>query len=569
MDTDSHAKGITSFRFEAADNPVLLSDAEGTISGSDIVIVLPYGTMVTSLKASFTASGETVTHGGFTHISGASANDFTEPVTYTATAIDGTTQDYTVTINFQVSVTISRSIGNMTVTNNGESFSMTGNGTVLFTSHFGHGDPYNIQIESQPADQTCTVANGSGTVSDTGIRPASIACSTISIKTEYTGADLTSSAVDPSYDDTGLTPVSMTLGAESNVLITLSSNIGHTNGCLTRTAFLRLLVNGSPVARARESHCWGNVVSANLITIQKLSAGTHTISTDFSIDDSTSSTQARIYGVDASIITATVLETLPGYLGSSSASLSSGVATSGVTSFTEFGMAPLSNTMSSAGTLLLGLSMAESSIDTTGSSIMGGIELNGTMEAEGRATGDANNWLPLSFFTATPVLAGTHDIRAKWMSSNGGATITLADTYPTHLTAVALDNTVYSQTRYYTGGDISTTNTTYQDLPDLASINITLETESRVFISFLAGNTWGTTGAGGQGMFGVDIDGSTIAESRTVSPNSARRRPVMINTIETLSAGSHTVKILWKSVSVGVNVGTGTKSTQLSVTVID
>ncbi|MBC7126155.1 MAG: hypothetical protein H5T24_11030, partial [Bacteroidales bacterium] len=65
-----------------------------------ITATVPYTTDITNLVATFTLSdGATAKVGGVDQVSGTTANDFTNPVTYTVTAQDGsTTQDWVVTI---------------------------------------------------------------------------------------------------------------------------------------------------------------------------------------------------------------------------------------------------------------------------------------------------------------------------------------------------------------------------------------------------------------------------------------------------------------------------------------
>jgi formylglycine-generating enzyme required for sulfatase activity len=76
----------------------LNSTVTGTISGTDISVTVPYGTDVTSLVATFTTTGTSVTVGGTEQESGTTANDFTDPVTYTVTAEDSSTRDYVVAV---------------------------------------------------------------------------------------------------------------------------------------------------------------------------------------------------------------------------------------------------------------------------------------------------------------------------------------------------------------------------------------------------------------------------------------------------------------------------------------
>ncbi len=83
-DTRSSAKAITGFT---------LGGTNGTINETDhtIAVTLPYGTDVTSLTPTITASANAA-------VSPATAQNFTSPVTYTVTAENESTQDYTVTV---------------------------------------------------------------------------------------------------------------------------------------------------------------------------------------------------------------------------------------------------------------------------------------------------------------------------------------------------------------------------------------------------------------------------------------------------------------------------------------
>ncbi len=92
------AKAITAFSFDASDNAALSSNAAVTIDGTDINAEVPTGTDVSALIATFTTTGESVAIGDTIQVSGATANNFTSPVTYTVTADDGTTEDYTATV---------------------------------------------------------------------------------------------------------------------------------------------------------------------------------------------------------------------------------------------------------------------------------------------------------------------------------------------------------------------------------------------------------------------------------------------------------------------------------------
>ena len=64
----------------------------GTVGPNTVALTVPYGTDVTSLTPTIVITGASVSPA-----SGV-AKDFTNPVTYTVTAADGTTKDYTVTV---------------------------------------------------------------------------------------------------------------------------------------------------------------------------------------------------------------------------------------------------------------------------------------------------------------------------------------------------------------------------------------------------------------------------------------------------------------------------------------
>ncbi len=87
---------ITAFGFT---DPV----ADGVVNEETktIAITVPFGTEVTALTPTITYTGTSVAPASGT------AQDFTEPVTYTVTAQDGSTQSYTVTVNVMASTQMS------------------------------------------------------------------------------------------------------------------------------------------------------------------------------------------------------------------------------------------------------------------------------------------------------------------------------------------------------------------------------------------------------------------------------------------------------------------------------
>ena len=88
------AKAITAFSFTSPAATGVINESTHTIA-----VTVPYGTNVTALVASFTTSGVSVKVGTTTQVSGTTPNNFTNPVTYTVTAADATTQAYVVTVS--------------------------------------------------------------------------------------------------------------------------------------------------------------------------------------------------------------------------------------------------------------------------------------------------------------------------------------------------------------------------------------------------------------------------------------------------------------------------------------
>jgi outer membrane protein assembly factor BamB len=91
---ESGHKTFTSFGFDSP--PVC-----GTIdqSARSITLSVPNWTDLSALVASFETTGGTVNVGSKPQVSGITANDFSKPVTYTVTAVNGTIKQYQVSVN--------------------------------------------------------------------------------------------------------------------------------------------------------------------------------------------------------------------------------------------------------------------------------------------------------------------------------------------------------------------------------------------------------------------------------------------------------------------------------------
>jgi len=89
----SSKKEILSFVFEEHKNPILEHNVIGSISGTDIVAEVPFGTATNNLIPSIEISAN-ATIGPASGVS----TDFTSPITYTVTAEDGSTKTFSVSV---------------------------------------------------------------------------------------------------------------------------------------------------------------------------------------------------------------------------------------------------------------------------------------------------------------------------------------------------------------------------------------------------------------------------------------------------------------------------------------
>ncbi|WP_337104104.1 S-layer homology domain-containing protein [Paenibacillus sp. YIM B09110] len=87
------AKELTSFKITNPERNGVVNQVNHTI-----MITVPYGTNVTQIAPTFTSTGSTVKVGIENQVSGVTTQNFTNPVTYSVYAADGTIQDYVVTV---------------------------------------------------------------------------------------------------------------------------------------------------------------------------------------------------------------------------------------------------------------------------------------------------------------------------------------------------------------------------------------------------------------------------------------------------------------------------------------
>ena len=95
-------------------------------------------------------------------------------------------------LTFTVGGSISGLTGTLLLQDNrGDERSLTTNGDFILARPFNDGSAYSVAIKTQPADQTCAVANPSGTVSGRNVTTVNITCTTNSQSTFSIGGHLT------------------------------------------------------------------------------------------------------------------------------------------------------------------------------------------------------------------------------------------------------------------------------------------------------------------------------------------------------------------------------------------
>ena len=165
----SDAKDITSFVFTAALNGALSSDVTGTVGATAVALTVPFGTDVTALVPTIAITGVAVDPGNEL------AQDFTNAVTYTVTADDGTTKDYTVTVTVAASDTKDITSFDFLAAENGEISSdvtgTVGDTTVTLTVPFG---------------TDVTALNPTIVITGASVSPASLADQDFTIPVVYT-----------------------------------------------------------------------------------------------------------------------------------------------------------------------------------------------------------------------------------------------------------------------------------------------------------------------------------------------------------------------------------------------
>jgi len=92
---------------------------------------------------------------------------------------------------YTVGGTISGLTGSVVLQNNGgDSLTSNSNGTFTFPTPVATGGTYNVTVQTQPAGQTCTVTNGSGTIGGSNVTNVGVTCAANATTISITGSPM-------------------------------------------------------------------------------------------------------------------------------------------------------------------------------------------------------------------------------------------------------------------------------------------------------------------------------------------------------------------------------------------
>lgn len=86
---------------------------------------------------------------------------------------------------YAVGGTLSGLSGSVTLRNGSETLTRSANGAFTFSGELEEGDSYSVSVATQPSGQTCSVANGSGTVGKADVSNVSVTCTSTGGPTTY------------------------------------------------------------------------------------------------------------------------------------------------------------------------------------------------------------------------------------------------------------------------------------------------------------------------------------------------------------------------------------------------
>lgn len=167
---------------------------------------------------------------------------------------------------YKVGGTVSGLVGTLELLNNGvDLLAITNNGSFAFPTSVAFGSPYAATIKTQPLNQTCTVANGTGTMGGAAVTNVTLACatSTFSAGNTYNGT--------PGTGDVFTGPIANLNGS------TFNGNAADTDAMTFTTAGTVTLNNGSTGGTLSNIKVLNLANGANTIAFANATSGITTV----------------------------------------------------------------------------------------------------------------------------------------------------------------------------------------------------------------------------------------------------------------------------------------------------
>ena len=191
------------FRFVAAGDTINIHEPNVVVTGDSVPpTTYSVGGTVSGLTGSVTLQNNgsddiiKTTNDGFTFTAQAEGTDYavtvaSQPSGQTCSVGNGSGTNITANISnvtvtcvtdvvptYAVGGTVSGLIGSVTLNEDtsGEDLALSTNGSFTFATEQVDGTPYAVNVLAQPAGQTCSVTNGSGTIATADVTDVSVAC---------------------------------------------------------------------------------------------------------------------------------------------------------------------------------------------------------------------------------------------------------------------------------------------------------------------------------------------------------------------------------------------------------
>jgi trimeric autotransporter adhesin len=194
--------------------------------------------------------------------------------------------------------TVSGLVGSVTLLDNGgDSLAIGSNGAFTFAAPVAQGGTYSVTVQTQPAAQTCTVANGAGTIGGANVANIAVTCSTNAYAAGGTVSGL-NGTVTLQNNGTNSTPLS------SNGSFTFSTPIaeGSSYNVTVQTQPVEqtcTITNGSgSIGGANVTNVSVNCVT-NLTTVTASSMGTIPVNGGFGTITITNTGMSTAFNVSA------------------------------------------------------------------------------------------------------------------------------------------------------------------------------------------------------------------------------------------------------------------------------